>query len=96
MPPAPERIQVLPAFEEDGESWPPRIIWPSWAKLARQAGRIRAKGRAERRKVSPGVAVLLEAVAAFNTLDAQPPWVQASRIADTMRDLARQTRYSDR
>ena len=67
------------------------IHWPEWAKLARIAGRTRAKARRAQR--TSGALSLFVAIAA--QLDPgvpMPDWLIAERLADTMREIAQNTR----
>ena len=66
------------------------IHFPEWAKLARMAGRTRAKARREQRRA--GSLSLFVAIAA--QLDPgvpMPDWLVMERLADTMRTMARDT-----
>lgn len=89
----PDLIQVLPAFvDEDGETWPPRVIWPLWAKLARDAGRFRVRA-AEARRAAGTVALFCDLADVLEPrLERQSDWNTLSALADTMRDTARRTR----
>lgn len=64
------------------------IHWPEWAKLARECGRTRAKADREARR--PGTFGRL--VAMMDPGAPPPPSLMYRRLANTMREIAQNTR----
>lgn len=67
------------------------IHWPEWAKLARIAGRTRAKARRFAGRAG-GASMLVAMVSQLDPRVPMPDWLIAERLADTMRKIAQNTR----
>ena len=67
------------------------IHYPEWAKLARIAGRTRAKARRAQRQ-SGALSLFVAIAAQLDPGVPMPDWLIAERLADTLREIAANTR----